>query len=70
MGKGRSHAGKYGVRGTAIAKKALREKQNVKVKEKAKSESKKGVWKKEAYIARAGGKTGNPRQNSIKVKNK
>ena len=36
MGKGRSHAGKSGVRGTAIAKKALRERQKVKVKEKAK----------------------------------
>ena len=68
MGKGRSHAGKSGVRETAIAKKALREKPKVKVKEKAKSESKKGLWKREAYIARARGKTGNPRQNSIKVK--
>ena len=36
MGKGRSHAGKSGVRGTAIAKKVLRERQKVKVKEKAK----------------------------------
>ena len=62
MGKGRSHAGKSGVRGTAIAKKALREKQKVKEKEKVKSESKKGgLWEKEAYIARARGKTGNPR---------
>ena len=70
MGNGRSHAGKSGVRGAAIAKKALREKQKVKVKEKAKSGSKKGLWKREAYIARAGGKAGNPRQNSIKAKNK
>ena len=36
MGKERSHAGKFGVCGTAIAKKALRERQKVKVKEKAK----------------------------------
>ena len=36
MGKGRSHAGKSGVRGTTIVKKALRERQKVKEKEKAK----------------------------------
>ena len=53
MGKGRSHAGKSGVRRTAIVKKALRERQKVKVKEKtkvkvkekAKGESEKGFGK-------------------------
>ena len=54
MGKGRSHAGKSGIRGTAIVKKALRERQKVKekekakvkVKEKAKGESEKGFGNK------------------------
>ena len=53
MGKGRSHVGKSGVRGTAIVKKALRERQKekekekakVRVKEKAKGESNKGFGK-------------------------
>ena len=53
MGNERSHASKSGVRGTAIVKKALRERQKVKekekakvrVKEKAKGESKKGFGK-------------------------
>ena len=57
MGKGRSHAGKSGVRGTAIVKKALRERQKVKgkekakvkVKEKAKGESKKTLGKGSLY---------------------
>ena len=40
MGKKKSHAGKSGVRGMAIAKKALREKQKVKVKEKVKEKVK------------------------------
>ena len=61
-GDTRSHPGKSGVRGPAIAEKAkktLREKR--KRKEKAKGKVK-GCLKVKAYIARVRGKSGNPKQ--------
>ena len=50
VGEGLSHAGKSGVRGTAIAKKALREKGEVKrVKRESKRESEREWKRKNLY---------------------
>ena len=73
MGGGtRSHPGKSGVRGPAMAEegkekfegkgKVKRERRRPKVKVKK-------LGKEKAFIARVTGKTGNPRQNSRKAKN-
>ena len=71
-GEGRSHGGKSGVRGIAMTGKqeGVWKKKMKREGKKVKSKSKKELWKKKDYIARAGGKIGNPRQSSIKVKSK